>query len=93
MRVDGGITANELCMQIQADVMGIEIVSPQTRETTALGAAYAAGLAVGFWSGTDEISKQWKQSKRWLPTTTSENRQVGLQQWRKAVERSLRWVE
>jgi glycerol kinase len=93
MRVDGGITANKLCMQLQADVMGIEIVCPQIRETTALGAAYAAGLAVGFWSGTEEISKQWKQSQRWKPETTSEKRMEGLQRWRKAVERSLRWVE
>jgi glycerol kinase len=93
MRVDGGITANKLCMQIQADVMGIEIVCPQIRETTALGAAYAAGLAVGFWSGTEEISKQWKQSQRWRPETTPEKREEGLHQWRKAVERSLHWVE
>jgi glycerol kinase len=89
MRVDGGITANKLCMQIQADVMGIEIVCPQIRETT----AYAAGLAVGFWSGTEEISKQWKQSQRWRPETTPEKREEGLHQWRKAVERSLHWVE
>ena len=93
MRVDGGITTNELCMQLQADVMGIEIVRPQIRETTALGAAYAAGLAVGFWSGQDEIRKQWKQSQRWLPRTTLEERKFGYGQWRKAVERSLNWVE
>jgi glycerol kinase len=93
MKVDGGITANDLCMQIQADVMGIEIVRPAIRETTALGAAYAAGLAVDFWSGTDEISKQWKQSRRWLPNSTPEERKVGGEQWSKAVERSLHWVE
>jgi glycerol kinase len=62
MRVDGGITANSLCMQMQADVMGIDITRPLIGETTALGAAYAAGLAVGFWSSTDEVRKQWKQS-------------------------------
>ena len=93
MRVDGGITANDLCMQIQADVMGIEIVCPAIRETTALGAAYAAGLAVGFWSGIAEISQQWKQSQRWLPNTTPEERRVGGEQWSKAVQRSLGWVE
>jgi glycerol kinase len=93
MRVDGGITANELCMQIQADVMGIDIVCPAIRETTALGAAYAAGLAVGFWSGIDEMSQQWKQIRRYLPNTTSEERRVGGEQWSKAVERSLHWVE
>lgn len=92
MRVDGGITANELCMQIQADVMGIEIIRPKIHETTALGAAYAAGLAVGFWSGTDEIRKQWKRSESWLPRTTSQERDLGLGQWRKAVERSLHWI-
>lgn len=93
MRVDGGITANELCMQLQADVMGIEIVRPQISETTALGAAYAAGLAVGFWSGTDDIRKLWKQSQRWLPRTTSEKREAGHRQWKKAVGRTLNWVE
>lgn len=93
MRVDGGITSNDLCMQLQADVMGIEIVRPQIRETTALGAAYAAGLAVGFWSGTDEIRKQWKQSQRWLPRTTSVERNLGFSQWKNAIERSLNWVE
>lgn len=92
MRVDGGITSNELCMQLQADVMGIDIVRPHIRETTALGAAYAAGLAVGFWSGTDEIRKQWKQSQRWLPRTTSDERGLGLSQWKKAVGRSLDWI-
>lgn len=93
MRVDGGITANKLCMQLQADVMGIEIVRPQVSETTALGAAYAAGLSVGFWNDTDEIQKLWKQSQRWLPRTNPEERELGFSQWRKAVERSLNWVE
>jgi glycerol kinase len=93
MRVDGGITANKLCMQLQADVMGIEIVRPQISETTALGAAYAAGLAVGFWSDTDEISRHWKESERWLPRTTVGQREYGENQWHKAVERSFDWVE
>ena len=93
MRVDGGITANNLCMQLQADVMGIEIIRPKISETTALGAAYAAGLAVGFWSGTDEIKKLWKQSEQWLPRTTTDERELGFAQWKKAIERSLNWVE
>lgn len=93
MRVDGGITSNVLCMQMQADVMGCEIVRPQIRETTALGAAYAAGLSVGFWSGLDEIRMQWKQSQRWLPSTTLEERNFGFGQWKKAVDRSLRWID
>lgn len=92
MRVDGGITVNDLCMQLQADVMGIDIVRPRISETTALGAAYAAGLAVGFWADTDEIRKNWKESKRWLPRTTSVERELGHSDWKKAIERSLNWI-
>jgi glycerol kinase len=93
MRVDGGITANSLCMQMQADIMGIDITRPLIGETTALGAAYAAGLAVGFWSSQDEVKKQWKQSRRWSSTSTPESREVGYKNWKKAVERTLNWVD
>ena len=93
MRVDGGITANELCMQLQADILGIDIVRPRIQETTALGAAYAAGLAVGYWSGLDEIRAQWQQSRTWNPTTDEQAREKGFRQWRRAVEKSLDWVE
>jgi glycerol kinase len=93
MRVDGGITANSLCMQMQADVMGIDITRPLIGETTALGAAYAAGLAVGFWSSTDEVRKQWKQSRRWSATSTQEQRTEGYAGWKKAVERTLNWID
>ena len=93
MRVDGGITANSLCMQMQADVMGIDITRPLIGETTALGAAYAAGLAVGFWSSTDEVRKQWQQSRRWSATSTEQQRTVGYAGWKKAVERTLNWVD
>ena len=92
MRVDGGITANALCMQMQADIMGIDITRPLITETTALGAAYAAGLAVGFWKDTDELKKQWKQSRRWHPTSTSESRSQGYAGWKKAIERTLNWA-
>jgi glycerol kinase len=92
MRVDGGITANSLCMQMQADIMGIDITRPLITETTALGAAYAAGLAVGVWSNTDELKSQWQQSRRWNPTTTAGNREVGYSGWNKAVERTLNWA-
>ena len=92
MRVDGGITANSLCMQMQADIMGIDITRPLITETTALGAAYAAGLAVGFWKNTDELKKQWKQSRRWNPTTNAENRNKGYAEWKKAIERTLNWA-
>jgi glycerol kinase len=92
MRVDGGITANSLCMQMQADIMGIDITRPLITETTALGAAYAAGLAVGVWSNTDELKSQWQQSRRWNPTTTAEIREVGYSGWKKAIERTLNWA-
>ena len=93
MRVDGGITANSLCMQMQADIMGIDITRPLIGVTTALGAAYAAGLAVGYWSSQDEVKKQWQQSRRWSPTSTLEVREAGYKQWKKAVERTLNWVD
>ena len=92
MRVDGGITANALCMQMQADIMGIDITRPLITETTALGAAYAAGLAVGFWKDTEELKKQWKQSRRWHATTSSNQREVGYSGWKKAIERTLNWA-
>jgi glycerol kinase len=92
MRVDGGITANSLCMQMQADIMGIDITRPLITETTALGAAYAAGLAVGFWKNIDELKKQWKQSRRWSATTSVEDRASGYAGWKKAIERTLNWA-
>ncbi len=92
MRVDGGITSNALCMQMQADVLGFEIIRPRIQETTALGAAYAAGLAVGFWT-LEEIRTQWERSQNWLPQTTKEERLVGIEQWKKAVSKSFDWVE
>ena len=67
LKVDGGITANDLCMQIQADVLGVTVSKPVVAETTALGAAYAAGLAVGFWNNTDELRENWNEDKRWQP--------------------------
>lgn len=93
MRVDGAITGNELCMQIQSDIMGITITRPHFVETTALGAAYAAGLAVGFWSSTDELRKMWQVSRQWTPATSAQSRELGFSQWRKAVDRTLGWVE
>lgn len=92
MRVDGGATANSLCMQMQADIMGIDITRPLITETTALGAAYAAGLAVGFWKNTDELKKQWQQSRRWNSTTSAQERAAGYAGWKKAIERTLNWA-
>jgi glycerol kinase len=92
LRVDGGVTANDLCMQIQADVLGVPVSRPVVAETTALGAAYAAGLATGFWRDTDELRSHWKESKRWEPQWSEERREEGYAGWKKAVERSLSWV-
>jgi glycerol kinase len=93
LKVDGGITANNLCMQIQADVLGVPVSRPVVAETTALGAAYAAGLAVGFWKSTDELRDNWNESKRWEPSWTDEQRTAGYAQWKKAVQRTLDWVD
>lgn len=93
LKVDGGVTANDLCMQIQADVLGVPVSRPVVAETTALGAAYAAGLAVGFWRDTDELRSQWHESKRWEPEWTEEQRAAGYADWKRAVERTLDWVQ
>ncbi len=93
LKVDGGVTANELCMQIQSDVLGVTVSRPVVAETTALGAAYAAGLAVGFWGSTDELRENWNESKRWEPQWTDEQRETGYGQWKKAVTRTLDWVD
>src|SRR4029453_6362650 len=89
LRVDGGVTDNILCMQIQADVLGVPVSRPVVSEATALGAAYAAGLAVGFWANTDELVANWNESKRWQPASTAEERDAGIAQWKKAVDRTL----
>jgi glycerol kinase len=93
LKVDGGVTANNLCMQIQADVLGVPVSKPVVAETTALGAAYAAGLAVGFWNNTDELRENWNEDKNWQPAWTDEQRQAGYAGWQKAVQRTLDWVE
>ncbi|MEU2284592.1 glycerol kinase GlpK [Streptomyces sp. NPDC013178] len=93
LRVDGGVTANDLCMQIQADILGVPVSRPVVAETTALGAAYAAGLATGFWENTDELRSHWHESQRWEPQWSEEEREKGYAGWKKAVERSLDWVE
>jgi glycerol kinase len=93
LKVDGGVTANDLCMQLQADVLGVPVSRPVVAETTALGAAYAAGLATGFWSTTEELRANWNESKRWLPSWTEEQRADGYRGWKKAVERTLNWVD
>jgi glycerol kinase len=92
MRVDGGITANELCMQIQSNVMQIDVVRPKVIETTALGAAYAAGLAVGYFRDKTQLKTKWQEARRWKPDRKSSIATDGYKQWQVAVERSLNWV-
>ncbi|HEX6444776.1 MAG TPA: glycerol kinase GlpK [Streptosporangiales bacterium] len=93
LKVDGGITANELCMQLQADILGVPVSKPVVAETTALGAAYAAGLAVGFWRSPDELKANWNEDKRWEPTWSEDQREAGYAGWKKAVERTFGWVD
>ena len=93
LRVDGGVTANELCMQLQADVLGVPVVRPVVTETTALGAAYAAGLATGFFSGTEALRAHWRQGRRWEPGWDEARRSAGYAGWQKAVGRTLDWVD
>jgi glycerol kinase len=93
LKVDGGVTANELCMQMQADILGVPVSKPVVAETTALGAGYAAGLAVGFWNTTSELVQNWNEAKRWEPQWSDDQRAKGYAGWQKAVERTLNWVD
>jgi glycerol kinase len=93
LRVDGGMTANELLMQFQADVLGVPVIRPTVPETTALGAAYAAGLAVGFWSDQDELRERWSEDKRWEPSMDDDERDKQYAKWKKAVERTFDWAD
>jgi glycerol kinase len=93
LKVDGGATANDLLMQFQADIIGVPVVRPVVAETTALGAAYAAGLAVGFWSGLDDLRANWQEDARWEPTMDSDEAARLLRNWKKAVTKTLDWVD
>ncbi len=93
LKVDGGVTANDLCMQVQSDILGVEVSRPVVAETTALGAAYAAGLAVGFWGSPEELRENWVEDKRWEPQIDDEQRKAGYEGWQKAVQRTLDWVD
>jgi glycerol kinase len=92
LRVDGGMTANELLMQFQADVLGVPVIRPRVAETTALGAAFAAGLAVGFWADEEALRERWALARRWEPQMGQDRREREYAQWRKAVARSFDWV-
>ena len=93
LKVDGGMVVNELLMQFQADILDVEVVRPQVAETTALGAAYAAGLAVGFWDSEDDIRNNWAEDKRWTPSMDDAEREKLYAGWKKAVTRTLDWVD
>jgi len=93
LRVDGGMTTNELLMQFQADVLGVPVVRPVVTETTALGAAFAAGLAVGFWHDLDELRERWAVARRWEPLMAAAPREAERARWARAVTRSLDWVD
>jgi glycerol kinase len=93
LRVDGGMVGNELLMQFQADILDVPVIRPVVSETTALGAAYAAGLAVGFWSGEAEIRANWAADRQWNPAMEPQRREELYTQWRKAVSRTLNWVD
>ncbi len=93
LKVDGGMVANEALMQFQADILGVPVVRPKVTETTALGAAYAAGLAVGFWKDLGELETNWSEDKRWEPAMDEETRERNLRLWKKAVTRTFDWVD
>ncbi len=93
LRVDGGMVASEPLMQFQADILGREVVRPVVTETTALGAAYAAGLAVGLWPDTDALQAQWATERTWQPRMSAQARAMHLENWARAVERSVGWLQ
>jgi len=92
LKVDGGMVGNEILMQFQADVLDVPVVRPKVAETTALGAAYAAGLAVGFWESEDDIRANWAMDKTWEPNMSAEDRDALMAQWKKAVTRTFDWA-
>ncbi|NKX92392.1 glycerol kinase GlpK [Sanguibacter hominis ATCC BAA-789] len=93
LKVDGGMVSNELLMQFQADILDVEVVRPKVAETTALGAAYAAGIAVGFWEGEQDVRDNWVEGGRWKPTIEPEERDRQYRLWKKAVTKTLDWVD
>ncbi len=93
LKVDGGMVGNELLMQFQADILDVAVIRPQVAETTALGAAYAAGLAVGYWANQDDLRANWQEDKRWTPAMDATKRDRDYASWKKAVTRTFDWVE
>ncbi len=93
LKADGGMVYNELLMQFQADILGVPVIRPQVAETTALGAAYAAGLAVGFWNNIEDLRSNWAKDKEWEPKMDSETREKHYRGWKKAVTKTFGWVD
>ena len=93
LKVDGGATVNNTLMQLQADILGVPVVRPVVAETTALGAAYAAGLATGFWKDVDDLRQNWKRDRQWEPQWSADQREAGYAGWQKGVQRTLDWVD
>ncbi len=93
LKVDGGMVANELLMQFQADQLGVPVVRPVVAETTALGAAYAAGIAVGFWKGESDVTANWAEDRRWVPDVEGSERDRLYRSWKKAVTKTFDWVD
>jgi len=93
LKVDGGMVANELLMQFQADQLGVPVIRPVVAETTALGAAYAAGIAVGFWNGEADVIANWAEDRRWEPSMEEEERERQYRSWKKAVTKTFDWVD
>jgi len=93
LKVDGGMVRNHILMQFVADILNVPVIRPVVSETTALGAAYAAGLAVGFWSNLDELKQNWSEDQRWSPVMGQENREERYRGWQKAVQKTFGWVE
>jgi glycerol kinase len=93
LKVDGGMVYNELLMQFQADILGVPVIRPQVAETTALGAAYAAGLAVGFWKNVEDLRSNWAKDKEWEPKMDDETRDTQYKGWKKAVTKTFEWVD
>jgi glycerol kinase len=93
LKVDGGMVHNSLLMQFQADILGVPVVRPVVAETTALGAAYAAGLAVGYWSNLDDLRRNWQIDRTWQPAMDDETRATLYRGWKKAVGRAMHWLD
>ena len=93
LKVDGGMVFNETLMQFQSDILGVPVIRPTVAETTALGAAYAAGLAVGFWEKVEDLRANWGKDKEWHPNMDADTRAKLYKGWKKAVTRTFDWVE